>query len=95
MTDLKFVEPDDIPSEFSAYDKKVEQLDVGKTGKVGFLRIKLEKDSKKIKLSLLINILNFHFTPKRHFIMMSFFLAWLICLSCHHQVESYKETGIE
>ena len=42
MTDLKFVEPDDTPSEFSAYDHKVDQLDVGKTGKVGFLRIKLE-----------------------------------------------------
>ena len=49
MTDLKFVEPDDIPSEFSAYDHKVAQLDVGKTGKVGFIRIKLEKDSKKNK----------------------------------------------
>ena len=49
MTDLKFVEPDDIPSEFSVYDKKVDQLDVGKTGKVGFLRINLENDSKKNK----------------------------------------------
>ena len=49
MTDLKFVEPDDIPSEFSEYDHKVDQLDVGKTGKVGFLRIKLEKDPEKNK----------------------------------------------
>ena len=49
MTDLKFVVPNDIPSEFSVYDKKVDQLNVGKTGKVGFLRIKLEKDSKKNK----------------------------------------------
>ena len=49
MTDLKFVEPDHIPSEFLVYDKKVDQLDVGKTGKVGYLRIKLEKDSKKNK----------------------------------------------
>ena len=47
MTDLKFVEPGHIPSEFLVYDKKVDQLDVGKTGKVGYLRIKLEKDSKK------------------------------------------------
>jgi len=31
------------------YDKKVDQLDVGKPGKVGYLRIKLEKDSKKNK----------------------------------------------
>jgi len=52
MTDLKFVEPDDIPSEFSVYDKKVEQMDVGKTGKVGYLRIKLENDSKKNKTIL-------------------------------------------
>jgi len=49
MTDLKFVEPGHIPSEFLVYDKKVDQLDVGKTGKVGYLRIKLEKDSKKNK----------------------------------------------
>ena len=49
MTDLKFVEPGHIPSEFLVYDKKVDQLDVGKTGKVGYLRIKLEKNSKKNK----------------------------------------------
>ena len=50
MTDLKFVEPDHIPSEFLVYDKKVDQLDVGKPGKVGYLRINWKRILKKIKL---------------------------------------------
>jgi len=45
MTDLKFCEPDDIPSEFLKYEEKISQLEVGKTGKVGHLKIKLENDS--------------------------------------------------
>ena len=45
MTDLKFCEPDDIPSEFLKYEEKICQLEVGKTGKVGHLKIKLENDS--------------------------------------------------
>jgi len=45
MTDLKFCEPDDVPSEFLKYEKKINQLEVGKTGKVGLLKIKLENDS--------------------------------------------------
>ena len=45
MTDLKFCEPEDIPSEFLKYEKKINQLEVGKTGKVGILKIKLENDS--------------------------------------------------
>ena len=49
MTDLKFCEPDDVPAIFSAYDKKIEQLDVGKSGKVGLLRLKLEENSDKNK----------------------------------------------
>ena len=49
MTDLKFCEPDDIPAIFSEYDKKIEQLDVGKSGKVGLLRLKLEENSDKNK----------------------------------------------
>ena len=47
MTDLKFCEPDDVPSEFLKYNKKITQLEVGKTGKVGLLKLKLENDSKK------------------------------------------------
>lgn len=49
MTDLKFCEPDDIPAIFSEYDKKIEQLDVGKSGKVGLLRLKFEENSDKNK----------------------------------------------
>ena len=49
MTDLKFCEPDDVPVIFLAYDKKIEQLDVGKSGKVGLLRLKLEENSDKNK----------------------------------------------
>ena len=49
MTNLKFCEPDDIPSEFLKYNKEITQLEVGKTGKVGILKLKLENDSKKNK----------------------------------------------
>ena len=49
MTDLKFCEPDDIPSEFLKYEEKISQLEVGKTGKVGILKIKLENGSKNDK----------------------------------------------
>ncbi len=49
MTTLKFCEPDDIPSEFLEYNEKITQLEVGKTGKVGLLKLKLESDSKKNK----------------------------------------------
>jgi len=49
MTDLKFCVPDDIPSEFLKYEEKVTQLEVGKTGKVGILKIKLENDSNNDK----------------------------------------------
>ena len=49
MTDLKFCEPDDLPSEFLKYSKKITQLEVGKTGKVGILKLKLENDSNKDK----------------------------------------------
>ena len=49
MTTLKFCEPDDIPAEFSKYNEKITQLEVGKTGKVGLLKLKLENDSRKGK----------------------------------------------
>ena len=55
MTDLKFCEPDDVPSMFSEYDKKIEQLDVGKSGKVGLLRLKLEENSDKNKTIIRTN----------------------------------------
>ena len=49
MTDLKFCEPDDVPSEFLRYEEKISQLEVGKTGKVGILKLKLENESKNDK----------------------------------------------
>lgn len=49
MTDLKFCEPDDVPAIFSGYDEKIEQLDVGKSGKIGLLRLKFEEDLDKNK----------------------------------------------
>ena len=49
MTDLKFCEPDEIPSEFLKYEEKISQLEVGKTGKVGILKIKMENGSKNDK----------------------------------------------
>ena len=42
MTDLKFCFPEDVPSQFASFDGKIPQMDVGKTGKIGFLKLTLE-----------------------------------------------------
>ena len=49
MTDLKFCFPEDVPSQIASLDGKVSQMDVGKTGKVGFLKLALEHDSHRSK----------------------------------------------
>ena len=49
MTDLKFCFPEDVPSQIASFDGKVSQMDVGKTGKVGFLKLILEHDSQRSK----------------------------------------------
>lgn len=42
--DLSFCTPKDIPPEILQYNKQIEQLDVGKSGKLGVLQLTLEKD---------------------------------------------------
>ena len=49
MTDLKFCFPEDVPLQFASFDGKVSQMDVGKTGKIGFLKLTLESDSQRNK----------------------------------------------
>ena len=49
MTDLKFCSPEDIPSQFTSFDGKIPQMDVGKTGKIGFLKLTLGFDSQRNK----------------------------------------------
>ena len=49
MTDLKFCFPDDVPSQIASFDGTVSQMGVGKTGKVGFLKLALEHDSQRSK----------------------------------------------
>jgi len=49
MTDLKFCFPEDVPSQFASFDAKIPQMDVGKTGKIGFLKLTLESDSQRNK----------------------------------------------
>ena len=49
MTDLKFCFPEDVPSQIASLDGKVSQMGVGKTGKVGFLKLVLEHDSQRSK----------------------------------------------
>ena len=49
MTDLKFCFPEDVPSQIASFDGKVSQMDVGKTGKIGFLKLTLESDSQRNK----------------------------------------------
>ena len=49
MTNLKFFSPEDVPSQFASFDGKIPQMDVGKTGKIGFLKLTLESDSQRNK----------------------------------------------
>ena len=49
MTDLKFCFPEDVPAQIASLDGKVSQMGVGKTGKVGFLKLVLEYDSQRSK----------------------------------------------
>jgi len=49
MTDLKFCSPEDVPSQFASFDGKIPQMDVGKTGKIGFLKLTLKSDSQRNK----------------------------------------------
>ena len=49
MTDLKFCFPEDVPSQFALFDGKISQMDVGKTGKIGFLKLTLGFDSQRNK----------------------------------------------
>ena len=46
---LKFCSPEKIPPEIKLYDKKISQMDVGKTGKIGYLKIDLKHDLQKNK----------------------------------------------
>ena len=46
---LDFCTPEKIPNEIKCYDKKISQMGVGKTGKVGYLKINLKYDSQKNK----------------------------------------------
>jgi urease accessory protein len=49
MTNLKFCFPEDVPSQFASFDGKISQMDVGKTGKIGFLKLTLGFDSQRNK----------------------------------------------
>ncbi len=44
MLETEFYMPDDIPEEFLLYEQKVKQLGVGETGKIGAIRIALDRD---------------------------------------------------
>ena len=44
MLETEFYTPEDLPKEFLPYEQKVKQLGVGETGKMGEIRIVLERD---------------------------------------------------
>ena len=45
MNKLEYYTPDDIPKEIQAFETRVKQLGVGKSGKVGILDLELQADS--------------------------------------------------
>jgi len=46
---LEHCTPSDIPQEISQYDGDVAQMNVGKSGKIGYLQLELQNDSDKQK----------------------------------------------
>ena len=46
---LEYCTPSDIPEEISRFEGNVAQMDVGKSGKIGFLQLEMEHDSHKQK----------------------------------------------
>ena len=46
---LKYCTPSDIPQEILQYEGDVAQMDVGKSGKIGYLQLEMQNDSQKQK----------------------------------------------
>jgi len=46
---LEYCTPSDVPNEVLQYDGNVAQMDVGKSGKIGYLQLELQNDSEKHK----------------------------------------------
>ena len=46
---LEYCTPSDIPEEISRFEGNVAQMDVGKSGKIGYLQLEMENDSHKQK----------------------------------------------
>ena len=46
---LEYCTPSDVPQEVLQYDGDVAQMDVGKSGKIGYLQLELQNDSEKHK----------------------------------------------
>jgi urease accessory protein len=49
MSEIQYYTPDDIPPEVAAYGQKLDQLEIGRAGKIGALVLKLENDSQRNK----------------------------------------------
>jgi len=49
MSEIQYYTPDDIPPEVLAYDQKLDQLGIGKAGKIGAIVLKLENDVQRNK----------------------------------------------
>ena len=88
---LEHCTPSDIPQEFLQYEGNVAQMNVGKSGKIGYLQLELQNDSDKQKTII---------TKKRTQVPLYVQKAlhydwiihlWLICLFYLLQAESYKE----
>ena len=47
---LEYCTPDDIPEILRPFDKNTPQMDVGKTGKVGYLTVDMKFDTTRKKL---------------------------------------------
>src|SRR6476660_6601080 len=49
MSEIQYYTPGDIPPEILAYDQKLDQLGIGKAGKIGALVLRLENDVQRNK----------------------------------------------
>ena len=88
---LEHCTPSDIPQEFLQYEGNVAQMNVGKSGKIGYLQLELQNDSDKQKTIITKKRTQVPLYVQRHCTMIWIIHLWLICLFYLLQAESYKE----
>jgi len=95
MTDLKFCFPEDVPSQFASFDGKFPQMDVGKTGIIGFLKLTLESDSQRNKTIITEQLSRVPLYVQKALYYDETIPSMASYLFCHHLVVFCRVTDTE